>query len=442
MSIDLEPMTFIVGPNGSGKSSVLMAVQLLKQSIGTQLNFNGEFVDLGSFNDVLYSKAKDETLFFDEKPLITLEVGVRPSKTESEILRPLLKTPLVSEQFSSLKEIGYRVSFDGIQTRQEYLVNQKEIFGFGFLEIRNRTYGEKIFLPNILENASCTGTTQILDASRLTISYPNMPDLSDKTASFLEALHLMAGIVRKQIEMTYYISVLRQPSMETARQGYFPKWVGRDGQHTVGLLALIFGSREYEQTRNKISKWANAFGFEELRAGWRGQQELSADFKDPKTQGILKVTAAGHGSVQMLPVITQLFWSEVGSTVSFEEPEVSLHLELVGKLPAMFSEVVREGKQLIITTHNQNVLFALRPIVAGRELSVEKIAILELKKSDQGSVAQKLQLTPEGAIKGGISSFIEAQRNMIYQWSVTIPPTDENGSQRADKDEQSGSTDN
>jgi hypothetical protein len=80
---------------------------------------------------------------------------------------------------------------------------------------------------------------------------------------------------------------------------------------------------------------------------------------------------------------------------------------------------------LIITTHEQNIFFALKPIIAKRELPFEKVSVYELRSSERGSSAEKLNLTSDGTIKGGISSFVEAERKMVYEWSLTIPSVEE-----------------
>lgn len=421
VSLSLAPLTFLVGPNGSGKSSVLLGIQLLKQSIGRRLVFNGEFVELGNFEDVLYGGQTSDTPLEEGHSSITLEVAVKPSKSELDIIAQLLD-PISPQKPSEIEEVGYEVSFDEEQIQQSYLVNDQKIFTFGFFKIGPGSFQSRIRFPQRLENAGCKGSENILNPDSISITYASNVDMpQEQVKKFQGLIRRISRIIRRNIESTYYISVLRQPKITQTSSDYFPTWVGRNGEHTVGLLALIFGSREYEHAKNRISEWASIFGLEDLKAGWRGHQELSADFRDPNIHSTLKVTAAGYGSIQILPIITQLFWSSQGSTISFEEPEMSLHLELIGKLPKMLSEVVNQDKQLIITTHEQNILFALKAIISKKELPHEKVAVYELKGSEHGSDAKRLEVTPEGIVKGGISSFIEAQRNLMYEWTLTIP---------------------
>jgi AAA15 family ATPase/GTPase len=44
VSLEIKPITILVGPNGSGKSSILEAIALMSQSVGTQLQLEGKLV--------------------------------------------------------------------------------------------------------------------------------------------------------------------------------------------------------------------------------------------------------------------------------------------------------------------------------------------------------------------------------------------------------------
>ena len=78
-SVQLGGLTVLAGLNGAGKSSVLQALLLLRQSglhnDGTpgQLRWQGDLADLGSFAEVLYEGARQDS--------IVLEVGFGPVGT-------------------------------------------------------------------------------------------------------------------------------------------------------------------------------------------------------------------------------------------------------------------------------------------------------------------------------------------------------------------------
>jgi predicted ATPase len=71
-SVNLKPLTVICGTNNSGKSSLIQSLLLMKQSHPTKfspntygqlpLTFNGSYVQLGSFLDVVYNHLNDEEI--------------------------------------------------------------------------------------------------------------------------------------------------------------------------------------------------------------------------------------------------------------------------------------------------------------------------------------------------------------------------------------------
>ena len=63
-TIDIAPLTVLCGVNSSGKSSILKSLLMLKQSYENEstshsLLLSGEYVDNGSFDDVVYHENKD-----------------------------------------------------------------------------------------------------------------------------------------------------------------------------------------------------------------------------------------------------------------------------------------------------------------------------------------------------------------------------------------------
>ena len=68
-SLRFRPLTILAGPNSSGKSSVIQSILLVAQSLASrvpnrQLVLNGEFVKLGTFEDVLNQQADEQSVDF------------------------------------------------------------------------------------------------------------------------------------------------------------------------------------------------------------------------------------------------------------------------------------------------------------------------------------------------------------------------------------------
>ena len=160
--------------------------------------------------------------------------------------------------------------------------------------------------------------------------------------------------------------------------------------------------------------------YEGIKAGYWGRNILSSDYMDPELRTHLNMALASQGSRQILTIITQLFWSKPGSVIMIEEPEIRLHIESQLELPKMFSDAVNEGKQVIVTTHSEHLILALKPLIVNGELKPEDVAIWHFKKTEEGTKAEKLNLTDKGIIEGWIPSYVEAEGEIIKEWFNTL----------------------
>lgn len=64
--LEIKPLTFLVGPNSSGKSSLFQFLLSLRQTTQCQ-DYNyplilQDYVDLGSYNDLIYEHDEKNTL--------------------------------------------------------------------------------------------------------------------------------------------------------------------------------------------------------------------------------------------------------------------------------------------------------------------------------------------------------------------------------------------
>ena len=131
-------------------------------------------------------------------------------------------------------------------------------------------------------------------------------------------------------EKVFVVGADRMSSNQTAAE----QWaqgerlhVGRHGEHTLSVLSFLLASPDHSAQAEQVKRWASIFGLSSLKAGWLGKDGLKAGFQDPQSHTALQLAHSGFGSQQILPVITQLFCSPVGSIVMIEEPEISLHPE-------------------------------------------------------------------------------------------------------------------
>jgi len=200
------------------------------------------------------------------------------------------------------------------------------------------------------------------------------------------------------------------------------KWVGANGERLLELLAIIFGQRRYENTAGQIASWAAQFGITGLKAGFWGQNRLNADYRDEILKTTLKLALASAGARQVLTMITQLFWSPPRSIIAVEEPEISLHPKAQIDISELFSEIIKQDKQIIAETHSSLLVLALVAAVQKQLIRAEDIAIYHVeKKRGSGTSAKRLPLSKQGRLRGWIPSFAKEERRLLQQWWKTLP---------------------
>jgi len=251
------------------------------------------------------------------------------------------------------------------------------------------------------------------------------PPIADQERQQIEEISSEAQEIVKKIETAvrdiYFISAIRGDVRPAVEIGVGGEELGTHGEGIIEILSMIFRRSQYEKISGKIIEWASKFGMGEIKAGWWGKKFLSSDYIDPELRTRLNMALASQGSRQILTIITQLFWSKPGSVIMIEEPEISLHIESQLELPKMFSDAIKEGKQVIVTTHSEHLILALKPLIVNGELKPEDVAIWHFEKTEDGTKAKKLNLTDKGIVEGWIPSYVEAEREIIKDWFKTLP---------------------
>lgn len=418
VSLELKPLTILVGPNGSGKSNILEALALLAQNVGRQ-GFDYGGGDYSSMEDIAHKRILDYRA--------TMEIHADLEAEESRKLSDMAKA--VNEAglgltIDKVDSIGYRYSSklkDVTETWQSILSGEKELITASAIKINETSQRYGFEYPPILLPASSGNPTKLLSSStfaqggKVVVEARSLIDFAQAVVKAL-ASKLRTGSRNK----VFFISSLRGEVRTEADTSGKPEWVGKKGENLLQILSLI-SPLEHRKKLEKIHKWASEFGLEEVWGGWKGEQKLGAEFKDPELNTVFKLALASHGSRQVLSIIVQLFWSEAGDIIMIEEPEISLHPDSQAKLPELFAEAIQGGKQIIVTTHSLILPLALsRPIEKGL-LEASDIAVWHIKKEPKGTIAERLELTEKGYIKGWIPSFADIESKLMREWAHSLP---------------------
>lgn len=193
------------------------------------------------------------------------------------------------------------------------------------------------------------------------------------------------------------------------------------GNQLLFYLARIFSSSVYENEAAAITRWAKELGVLGLNPDSQFKTYVNRGHVDPRLKAALEVALSSTGPRQVLTVIAWLFGTKRGSLIIIEEPEIGLHPEFQVKLVEMFAEAIKDGKQVVITTHSSLLLLSLsRPIKRG-DLKREDVAIYDVTKDVYGTQITPLELTNEGYIKGWIPSFKKVEQDLMREWVQSMP---------------------
>ncbi|MDI6810458.1 MAG: AAA family ATPase [archaeon] len=412
LELELAPLTIFVGPNASGKSNVLESIAILAQttklpstvvrSLDGSLRY-GEFVqypsnrDFSIFDFIAHKK--------DWSKFIEFEIHI----TDAEY-----------------HNVGYSYAFmpRDHEVRQAVFANGKKLVEVGYLKEGVSSRRRGFLYPEEFKSLYSIGDIEkILNPT--CFGYAFEGEIAGEERKKIEEILFRVSEIVIKIETTvrniYLISAIRGEARPFVEVHSGEPRLGTHGEGLIEILSTIFGRSEYEEKSKKIVKWASEFGMEAIRAGLWGGNLLSSDYIDPELRTHLNTALASHGSRQILTIITQLFWSNPGSVIMIEEPEISLHIESQLKLPELFSDAIKEGKQVIVTTHSEHLILALKPLIVNGELKPEDVAIWHFEKREEGTKAERLKLTDKGIIEGWIPSYVEAEKEIIEEWISTLP---------------------
>jgi hypothetical protein len=227
-----------------------------------------------------------------------------------------------------------------------------------------------------------------------------------------QAEKALEALSKELANNVYLLSGLRGEVYPGISAGQEASWVGRKGEHLLFILSRI-ASPYYVGVRDNVQKWALEFRMADVWAGYSGGTAISGFYSDPDLEVTLNLASASQGSRQVLGMIAQLFWAKPGSIVMIEEPELSLHPGAQDKLPALFADAIKDGKQVMITTHSHYLLLALTEAVKAG-LPAKDIAVYEVRKEPEtGTTAKRLEVSNKGHIRGWVSSFAEVDKQLL-----------------------------
>lgn len=414
--IDIAPLTVLCGVNSSGKSSILKSLLMLKQSYENEssshsLLLSGDYVDNGSFDDIVYHNDKDnieknttfkitntylikdtsneqgknlikrqdivsfkelKRVFYQIKDIkrvkyfkLLIEIVVeRPNESkssfefyiESNIIRSYnIELELLDSNQNSIDDMVHYISV----TKNEH--SEKA----GWILNVNGIPSTKGTIPTILCNYPCT-----CYFSGLQIKNIYADSMKNDAINLLPNLLSIFKISAFQTDGVNFIAPLReQPMRRYGLNGNIDS-VGISGEKTPMLLAKEYNSLktdcippvEMQKNNKKYVKWGiRRTSFSNLVQQWMQYLDLGNLSLESGMNGLISLNINDHNIVdvgfgvgQALPIIVQGLYMTKDQSLLLEQPEIHLHPEMQLQMADFLIALAKNEKNVIVETHSDH----------------------------------------------------------------------------------------
>lgn len=390
-------ITVLIGPNGSGKSSVVQPLAVLKQSLGSRgVNLSGPLVNLGTFNDVT----------FQGNPNLFIKFRLEGSR---RLPRPL--TLGITQEVDYAYEVLFSIT--GLWTNWADLQSPTMRIEARWQRGQSPTqlvanYGDQAKLNYIADET-------IGRPFRMGISYPgNLP--AEEAQRFQGDADLLGSVIENTLRDIYFVPASRGVDKRTFPLIDAPATDFVSSQGTTKQASDLAGTLAYKRhLEEKISTWSQRITAIGIRSSMVPGREVSIDATNRELT--VNIVNEGFGSNQLVLLLTQLAAAPEGSLICMEEPEIHLHPRAQANLADLIAEVADEqGKQILLTTHSEHILFSLLTKVAQGVFAPEDLRVYSVERPDDATTFKELPVDERGRIEGGLAGFFEADMEEFQKY--------------------------
>jgi predicted ATPase len=98
------------------------------------------------------------------------------------------------------------------------------------------------------------------------------------------------------------------------------------------------------------------------------------------SNGAVPLSISGDGIAAMLQVAIEAVLVEKGGLILVEEPEVFLHPKAISVVAGLLRELMREGRQVVITTHSLELIDSL--LGRSEEADLDRMSLINLRPAE------------------------------------------------------------
>ena len=319
VDLEMRPLMVMIGANGVGKTSILDVFSMLADSAAGRLNTG--INEMGGITGIL-TNGKATKLFFD----LEMEIpNYKPLKYELGIVPKGISYSIEEEKLSQ----------ERIPKRSPFVHITSQYGDIKYYEVDEN----KLVHPNWEYNPLETSLSQVPKMFR-------EPEELRRILSSCTFYHVLNVAANAPVRLPQKMKPANLP--------------GKDGED---LAPFLYSLREGDQDRfESVEDTLKAAfpGFERLNFPPAAAGVLAMTWKDKDFTTPLYVHQLSEGTLRFLWLTSLLHSPSLPSVTLIDEPEVSLHPELLSH----FVELLREASQrtqLIVATHSDRLVRFLKP---------------------------------------------------------------------------------
>lgn len=319
VEMEMRPLMVMIGANGVGKSSLLEAVSLLSASAAGRMNRT--LSDMGGISDVLTRERAEELSL-----AASMEVGGHEPLEYSLHLKPSGQTYSISKEILSQVRPGYPGPFKHSDSQ----------FGdVRYFDVDTN----RLIRPEWEHSPLETSLSQV----------PKMfkqPEEMRRVLSSVTQYHVLDVGQRAPVKLPQQVKPVDLP--------------GADGEDLVPFLYYLRETNRdcFEVIEDTLK---SAFpGFEGLAFPPAAAGMLSMTWKEKHFKSPLYMHQLSEGTLRFIWLISLLQSPGLSTVTMIDEPEVSLHPELL----SLLADLMREASgrtQVIVATHSDRLIRFLEP---------------------------------------------------------------------------------
>jgi len=320
VSLEMRPLAVMIGANGVGKTSLLEVFSLLAASAKGQLN--AKISELGGLNEIM-TRDKTQELAF----------GLQMRVPDHEPLEYLL-------------HIGSKGQFYEI--------------GVETLEQKNRSKGPSYLFKHINSHGRNIQYFD-LDARRLQPNWET--DFLETSLSQVPKMFPEPEQMRQRLASCTYYGALNVLPGSPVRLPQPMRPVTLPGANGEDLVTCLYYLRETDPDRFEVVEdtLKAAFpDFEKLSFPPVAAGTLAMTWKDRNFSQPFYMNQLSEGTLRFLWLTTLLLSKDLTAITLIDEPEVSLHPQLLTLLAELMRDASRRT-QLVVATHADRLVRALHP---------------------------------------------------------------------------------